>query len=116
MTKLRTPLSSITAQGSIASLLTFSRRWGKNYVRKYNKPLKDASVDQATQRANFLSIIAEWNTRTSAEKQGWEDISSLRRPLSGYNIFLSLPVAKRNVRLFGNAKFGVSRLGSPVTK
>jgi len=83
---------------------------------KYNKPTKPASEDQETQRDNFKSLVAEWNTRTSAEKQGWEDISSLRRPLSGYNIFLSLPAAKRNVRMFGNAKFGTFRFGSPVPK
>lgn len=116
MAKLLAPLHSLGAHGSIDKTLTFSGRKGSEYVRKYNKPLTAPTADQVTRRAAFKAIIAEWNTRTQAEKDGWEDLAPQKRPLTGYNIFLSLPVTKRNVRMFGNAKFGEGYFGGPVPR
>lgn len=116
MARVKTPLLSNTAQGSLGETLTFSRRWGKNFARKFTKPLPIATTSQETQRAVFKGLIDEWNLRTQSEKDGWEAISSLRLPLSGYNIFLSLPINKRLVRMFGNAKFGAVYFGGPVPK
>jgi len=114
--KVKSPLFSLTAKGSLDKTITYSRRWQKDYVRKFVKPLKPASAGQASQRASFKSIIAEWNALTANERIGWLDIAYQLPPLSGYNIFLHVPAKRRTVHLFGNAKFGERVFGSPRAK
>ena len=114
--KITGPLSSISARGTLGKTLIFATKWRLNLVRAFHAPTGVATNNQLTQRASFKSIIIEWRTRTKAERQAWQDIAPERLPLSGYNIFLSLPISKRNVRIFGNAKFGNFYFGSPVPK
>lgn len=114
--KVTSPLFSTLARGTLGKLITFSTKWGRPIARAFHAPTGPASNNQLAHRATFKSIITEWQDRTPAEKQGWQNISGQRPPLSGYNIFLSLPINRRNVRMFGNALFGTFYFGAPVPK
>lgn len=107
------PLSSISAHGAVGKTLIYFNKRGSSFVRAFHQPTEPASSDQLTQRANFRSIITEWNALTDAERAGWQLIDYLLPPLSGYSIFLGRSVLKRKVRMFGNVKFGEAVFGGP---
>ena len=114
--RIKAPLFSLEARGSIGNVITYSRRWGKNYAREFVKPLKPASAQQASQRSLFKSIITEWNALTINERIGWQAVAYLVPPLSGYNIFLRMPAVSRNVHMFGNVLFGTHLFGGAKAK
>ena len=111
--KLKDPLFSKEAHGSINKVLTFSRRGNINVLRNYTAPTGTASALQETQRTAFGLMIAAWNTLTGNEKAAWNALAYLLPPLSGYNIFLGRTEEKRAVRMFGNALFSQAVFGNP---
>jgi hypothetical protein len=71
MAKLKGPLLSISAHGSIAKRITFSRRSTGNQVR-YQKPNTDYNTPaQQTQRSLFLEALGKWNELTDEQQALW---------------------------------------------
>jgi len=75
MAKLKGPLLSINAHGSIGKRLTYSQRSSGNQVR-FQRANKDAnSASQQTERALFLEALGKWNSLTNSEKQQWNEFN-----------------------------------------
>jgi uncharacterized protein YchJ len=73
MAKLRGPLLSTGAHGSIAKRLTYSRRSSGNQVR-FQKANHDAdSTSQQTERSLFLEARSKWNSLSDEEKELWNE-------------------------------------------
>jgi len=73
MVKLRGPLLSLKATGSISQRLTYSQRKSGPQAR-YQKAQADVTTTgRTTQRGYFTEAVAQWNTLTAAEKQAWND-------------------------------------------
>ena len=73
MAKLKGPLLSTGAHGSIAKRITFSGRTSGNQVR-FQRANKDAqSTGQQTQRSLFLEARDKWLVLTADEKELWND-------------------------------------------
>jgi len=88
MPDVKMPLLSASASGTIAELLTFSRRKGKQKVR-YQRKQKDAnSTDQRPRRNLITDGIIAWNALSPAEKEVY-DVNAMGQHMSGYNLFLS---------------------------
>ena len=88
MGKLRNPLLSLRASGSIGRALTFVRRRGRNIVEAVPIPTNADSPPQKVWRPMFSKCIDLWHLLSAAEKQAWE---SAARPLhmTGYAWFIS---------------------------
>lgn len=88
MAKLKAPLTSLKASGTISKAITFLRRSGHNIAEK--KPeLKDAQTTaQLSWRHMFLKVVALWHALSAAEKQEWESLARPRH-MTGYAWFVS---------------------------
>jgi hypothetical protein len=76
MAKLVGPLLSVSAHGSIAKRITYSKRASCNQVR-FQKANKDANTSlQQTQRDFFLEALDSWKSLTNDEKAEWNDFNA----------------------------------------
>lgn len=88
MSKLKNPLLSLDARGTLSKAVTFVKRRGQNIAEE--KPeIKDVqSPAQLSWRHMYQKCAALWNALSSAEKETWE---SLARPkhMTGFAWFQS---------------------------
>jgi hypothetical protein len=88
MAKVKGPLMSLEAHGSLASTLIFtSGKQGKN-VTIHHKPTGGPSVAQQAVRANFEAAKDAWNALSSPEKEVYNE-NALPLQITGYNLFIS---------------------------
>ena len=73
MAKLKGPLLSANAHGSIAKRITYSKRNTGNQVRFQHANKDTNSADQQTQRGLFLEAIGKWHELTSDEQEDWNE-------------------------------------------
>ena len=89
MVKLKGPIMSLEAHGSIGKILTFSERGSGSQTRKYTKPLKTASPKQRAQRRLTEFLVAQWQNMTENQKNTWETAAKASdKRLAGYHYFL----------------------------
>ena len=83
MVKLKNPLSSLGASGSISKAISFVRRRKQNIAEKKPEVKDVQTTAQLSWRHMFLKCTALWNALSAAEQAQWE---SLARPLhmTGY--------------------------------
>lgn len=88
MAKLKNPLLSLKASGTIARVLTFARRGKVDLVEK--KPeIKDVqSEPQLAWRHMFNKCVDLWHELSAAEKAVWESQGTARH-MTGYAWYLS---------------------------
>ena len=88
MAKVKGPLFSLNASGSVGDLMTFSARISGPQVR-YQKKQKDVITGARTeQREFFKEAVEAWNALSEEEK---EEYNERAKPLAltGYNLFIS---------------------------
>jgi len=96
MVKLKGPIMSLEAHGSIGKILTFSERGSGSQTRKYTKPIKAPSAKQRAQRRLTEFLVAQWQNMTENQKDVYEDAAKATgKQISGYHYFLS--VAQRDL-------------------
>lgn len=89
MAKLRNPLFSIDAHGSIGKIITYSKRKSGNQVRSYTKPQKPPSAKQRGQRRLTQFLVAQWQNMSDGDKATWAtNAAASKLNLSGYHYFL----------------------------
>ncbi|GAJ13192.1 unnamed protein product [marine sediment metagenome] len=88
MSKLKLPLLSLGASGSISGAITYLKRMSRQIVEK--KPeLKDAKTEaQLEWRHMFNKVVALWHALSPEEKAEWESAARPRH-MTGYAWFLS---------------------------
>ena len=99
MAKVKGPLLSVTASGTIGKTLTYAKSGGVNvvkgsYLKKVNGyyftrelPVNE-SIKQKSVRCCFSGARKAWNVLTEEEKQAYKD-EACGKALTGYNIFVS---------------------------
>lgn len=76
MAKLKNPLLSAQASGSIGPRLTFSQR-GSGSQARFQKAQADViTAGRTTQRGYFSEAITQWHTLNSAEQTQWHDFNT----------------------------------------
>jgi len=91
MVKLKGPIMSLEAHGSIGKILTFSERGSGSQTRKYTKPIKAPSAKQRAQRRLTEFLVAQWQNMTEIQKDVYEDAAKATgKQISGYHYFLSV--------------------------
>lgn len=88
MTKLKSPLHSLGASGSIANALSFATKLKTKIVRKKPKPTDARSDLQLSWRHMYQKAVALWHALSTAEKQQWES-SARRKHMTGFAYFMS---------------------------
>jgi len=83
---------SITAAGSIGSLLTYSTTTSSPVAKRMSAPAKRTSAAQQAHRTIYLAAVQDWNTLTDAEKAEYSARAE-RLKITGYNLYLSQNIA-----------------------
>lgn len=118
MTKLKNPLFSLRASGSLAKVIAFTRRRRQNIAEKMPVPEDAKSLAQLSWRHMYQKAVALWHALSPAEKQEWE---SLARPkhMTGFAWFVSQAL-KPNPGLYlplqgGTMSGDIAMAGNKVT-
>lgn len=95
MAKTTCPLLSLSANKSIAGVLTFQNRVGGNVAYKKTKPgdikITAPSWKQLNQRVIIGLLIAQWQCMTTSEKLVWEnEAAALGEKGTGYHYFIKI--------------------------
>ncbi len=77
MAKLKGPLFSLDAHGSLGRALTFSSKRSGSQVRFQKRPLDVHSETQLQQRAYFGIAMGWWSILKESEKEEWLRLGSL---------------------------------------
>lgn len=92
MAKLKKPLLSLEAKGTLGDSLTFQHRKGIDFVREKPIPAQPRSLAQMYQRWQYQDYIAWWHTLSVAEKAGFRAEGS-RYHLTAFAYFMKTQLA-----------------------
>ena len=93
MPKITGPLLSITASGSIAKRITFSKKRTGQQVR-FQRAQKDYSnTARAKARLNYQNAVSAWNELNPFERNTWNALA-LGKKYTGYNLFVKTYLLK----------------------
>lgn len=87
MAKLKTPLLSLSASGSIGDVLSFANSSGQNLVRTKPSPTDPKSLAQMYHRWDYQDYAEYWHSLTPAQKQTWET-NARRLKITGFNYWM----------------------------
>ncbi len=73
MAKIKGPLFSLSASGSIDSRLTFSQRSSGQQARFQKAQVDVITPGRVTQRGYFDEAVGKWNSLSDANRQDWND-------------------------------------------
>jgi len=76
MVKLKGPLLSESAHGSIAKAITYSKRRTTNQVRRQRAQKDKMTPGREIQRSYFQKAATWWLQLTSDEKLAWKEVSN----------------------------------------
>jgi len=85
MAKVKTPLLSFSASGSVADSITFSSWKGINVVKKWFKPANPRTVLQVNVRTALSLSIAKYQELTAPQKTAY-DVGAEGTGKSGANL------------------------------
>lgn len=115
MTKIKGPLHSISASGSICDKITFSLRDSGQQVR-WQKKQRDVITEARTEaRTAYSNAVIAWRLLSDSEKETWKE-QAIGSELTGYNLFVQEYIynySKTDVTsFFGVGVFGVCIFGN----
>jgi len=86
MVKLRGPMFSLGASGTLADAVTFSINKGRPYARERVIPSNPKSGAQAGRRAMFTFLTQAWAALSDADKATWQDLADelVSAPFNAY--------------------------------
>ena len=88
MVKVRGPLMSGAAMGTIGKLLTFQRAYRGTKCYPYKKHIDAESSLQLAHRAKFSEALGDWLALSPESKEEWNDAAKYM-PMTGFNYFMS---------------------------
>jgi len=93
MVKIKGPLSSTAASGSVGGALTFATWKGRPYVRELVKPKNPNSGKQNSLRVMLGFLSGHWSQMTDARKNSWIPRAS-QKGISPFNAFVGANMSK----------------------
>lgn len=93
MSKVKGPLFSLDATGTLNKTITYKKKLQNNVAQKYSQPGAknpfESSPRQKDQRSIIHLITIRWQCMSSADKLSWEDTAKANRfKGTGYHYFL----------------------------
>ncbi len=109
MAKVKNPLLSLSASGTIGNIVTYAKRKFNQVVSiKLTRKDSNSSLQQVLRQV-FIEGTAAWNLLTDPQKlQYEEDAKSL--VMTGYNLFIQEYI-NENYGVLPVARYGVTRYG-----
>lgn len=87
MVKLKQPIISLGASGTLADSLTFQRLRTQDIVRKKPIPTDRRTLEQVYQRWDYQDYAAMWSALSAAEKRSYQS-QGVRYHLTGYAFWM----------------------------
>jgi len=84
MARVKGPLFSVDASGTVASTVVFSRWRGRNYVRRHAIPENPQSAAQTAARTVIAFLAPLWNGLAPEDKATWDDLAEATN-ISSFN-------------------------------
>ncbi len=88
MVKVRGPMLSIAASGTLGDAITFSTWKGRSYVRRRVDPTNPQSGAQTGRRAMFAFLTEHWKLLSSADQATWRPLAQANE-VSPFNAYLA---------------------------
>jgi len=93
--KVKGPLFSIVAMGTVDNKLIYRKRKGIDDVKKYTKTVNPNTPGQQTQKGYFKNAIDAWSIDgySAADKFAWDQYAKTKKVItSGFNRFTGLKI------------------------
>ncbi len=102
MVRVKAPLFSLDASGTVGSAVVFSKWKGRNYARRHAKPSNPRSATQVAVRAAFRFLTTEWAGLLTANKSTWTALAAASN-ISAFDAYVAYNQARfRNGLSFAN--------------
>lgn len=88
MARVKGPLFSLDASGSLAKTVTYSKWKGRNYVRQHVIPQNPQSTSQTNVRVAWDLLVVSWQARIAGDKTVWNAFA-VQFEMSGFNQYIS---------------------------
>lgn len=88
MARVKGPLFSLDASGSLAKTVTYSKWKGRNYVRQHVIPQNPNSTAQVNVRTAWDLLVKSWQARTAPDMDLWNAFA-VQFEMSGFNQYIS---------------------------
>jgi len=115
MAKVKHPLMSIGASGSIGRAITFTKSRGVAICKGFSVSLDRESEEQLILRGVYSSGVVVWNGLSQPQKDVWNDSASGKK-VTGFNLFMKnymnnnyppIEIGEYDVSEYGNCKYSV---------
>lgn len=93
MVKLKAPLMSLNAAGTLAGTLDFANVRGRHVVAKHRKPKQPRTAGQRAARHVLTWLGSQWRELSAARKATWESID-LDQTISPYHRYMRYNVKR----------------------
>lgn len=87
MGKLKQPLFSLGAHGSLGDALTYQERHQQTFVRKKPTPRQPSTLAQIYHQWDYQDYASLWHSLSAAEKQQYES-DARRSRITGFNLWM----------------------------
>ena len=88
MAKVKGPLMSLGASGTIGGAVTFASWKGVPTARIKSTPTNPNTAGQQAQRSTFSLAVASWKAQDAADQLTWNNrASALGLKMSGFNLY-----------------------------
>jgi len=98
MAKVKGPLFSLEASGSVAKTVVYSKWKGRQYVRQHTIPLNPQSAKQVNVRTAMTLLVAYWQPLAQGVKDLY-DTEGKKFQLSGFNYFVKRGMAEYVIQI-----------------
>jgi len=98
MARVKAPLFSLGASGSVGKAIVYSVWKGRDYCREYQIPANPNTVLQQNVRKAWDLMVAYWQTQTAPQKLVWDEFAE-QFQMSGFNQFMSRGMKEYSIQL-----------------
>jgi len=108
MTKVKSPLFSLSAEGAFGNQLNYFKNYNSNTVGIIKPPPYRNTQFQKNTRQIYNIIVNEWAIANTTIKLYFNALA-INKPLHGYNLFFKLWFASLHNARYGYAIYGIAR-------
>ena len=113
MARVKGPLFSLDASGSVAKTITYSQWKGRNYVRQHVIPYNPSTATQVNVRLAMTLLVAAWQAESAPTQLSWNEFGKTLE-LSGFNAYVSRGMDQYVIQLTtANTPVSVAVAGDP---
>jgi len=98
MARVKGPLFSLEASGSLKKTITYSQWKGRNYVREHTIPFNPEADKQVNVRKAFTLLVAAWQELEAPAMLEWDGFGKLFN-MSGFNTYLGRGMKEYKIQL-----------------